>query len=350
MQQPARAGRGRILLIMCILSGPVFAQDAPPPPPPTLGKPVPLPPLSQPTPLTYAPPPPGPIVGPVIGPSLDPGADGWGPYGSCSTPPGFFFSTEVAFVFPAVKFRVTNDVPLPNTGLTLNVPSTELDWTVMPTFEIGYNLGDSAGLFALSYSFLLTEGKGQATNNLGTFDVRTRAQVNWADLDYGTSPYEFAPRWEVSYRIGARIVDVYFDSTATNPALTQSASNDFFGAGPHARMDIERRIVPIPGLSLFGRLDGAALVGRVKQNYQVALGGVTDSASARVGQTVPYINLQAGLSYAPPSLPGLKLTVGYLFEDYFNVGRLGVDNSGIVSNSRGELWWHGAFVRGQFDF
>jgi hypothetical protein len=261
-----------------------------------------------------------------------------------------FFNSEVAFVFPALKFRLFNDQPLPFTGLQLRVPAVDLDPTVMPTFELGYRLGKSDGYFVATYNFLITEGTGSRTTDLGTFDVRTRVNAQNITLDYGTTPYEFWPRYEISWRIGARISDVFFDSRASNAMLIQSASNDFFGAGPHARFDIERRIVPVPGLSLVGRVDGAAIVGRVRQRYNVDIAGLHDSASARRGQLVPYLNLQAGLSYAPPELPGVKFTLGYLFEDYFNVGRLGIDGTGTLSQSRGELWSHGVFLRGQIDF
>ncbi len=322
-----------------------------PSPAPILGRPVPLPPNVQPSPLTYQPAPPPVIVPGVTPPPLDPGPDGWGPLGiSASEPPGWFVGVDVAYVFPVLKFRLTNDVPLPNTGLQLNVPAVSLDNTVSPVFELGYRLPESAGLFALSYSFLLTEGTGQTTNAMGTFDVKTRAQVNWGDLDYGVKVVDAAPRWDVSWRLGVRIVDVFFDSSASNPALSQSSSNEFFGAGPHARFDVERRIVPIPGLALFGRADGAVFVGKIEQTYRATVGGISDSLTADNTQTVPYLNLQAGLSYAPPAFPGFKLTTGYLFERYFNAGRLGSDASGSVSDSRGDLWWQGVFLRGQYDF
>jgi hypothetical protein len=241
-------------------------------------------------------------------------------------------------------------MPLPKTGFHLNLPSTSLDSTVSPVFEAGYRLPDSAGLFAASYSFLFTDGTGKATNSLGTFDVKTRAQVNWGDIDYGMEVIDAAPRWDVNWRIGVRLADVYFDSRATQPGLMQFASNEFFGAGPHARFDVERRIVPVPGLALFGRLDGVLYVGRIGQTYEATVNGINDSLSVKRTQTVPYLNLQAGVSYAPPAVQGLKMTVGYTFEDYFNVGRLGEDQTGQVSSSRGELWWHGVFVRARYDF
>src|SRR5262245_33331621 len=236
----ARSGWVGLLLLAGAL--PASAQDAKLPAAPvavtpplspaitTTPQPVATP---HPSPLAYTPPPPAPVI--PAAPAMDPGPAGWGPYGPASAPPGWFADAEVAVVFPAIKFRLTNDQPLPITGLQLNVPSVDLATSVMPTFEVGYNVGDSCGFFALAYSFLLSEGNGARDTRFGPADVRTRLAINWLDLDYGTTPFEFWPRWEVSWRIGARLVDVFFDSRATSAVVTQTASNDFFGGGPHAR-------------------------------------------------------------------------------------------------------------------
>ena len=37
--------------------------------------------------------------------------------------------------------------------------------------------------------------------------------------------------------------------------------------------------------------------------------------------------MQLGLSYAPPAVPGLKLTGGYVIEEYFSVGTLGLNGN-----------------------
>src|SRR5206468_1398191 len=146
--------------------------------------------------------------------------------------------TELQLIRPVLKNRLSSDAPL-LTGAPLRVPSADLDWTVSPRFEVGYRLPDSAGYFALGYRFLVSEG-----NDTRTFDgfpgvpfaVRTRLDVNEVDFDYGTSPYSPMPRYDLSWRIGVRLADVFFDSRAAAPFLTQQASNDFFGGGPHARL------------------------------------------------------------------------------------------------------------------
>src|SRR5262249_39782324 len=198
----------------------------------------------------------------------DPGPNGWGPVDEWSKAPGVFFDAQLALVKPVLKNRIGNDTPLPGSGVMLHVPSVDLDFVASPTFEIGYRFCDSAGYVALAYNFLGCEGTGPVVMNGVPFDTRTRVNINTIDLDYGTTPYEFAPRYTLSWRIGARISDVFFDSRIQNGVFLQQASNDFFGAGPHGRLELERRIVPLPGLALFGRLDGAVLIGQIQQPFR----------------------------------------------------------------------------------
>src|SRR5262249_31931516 len=149
--------------------------------------------------------------------------------------------------------------------------------------EFGYRLEDGQGYFAASYRFLEADGGG---------DPHSRLMVNTLDLDYGILPYEFSPRWTLGWRIGARIDDIVFD--ARNSA-GQRSRNEFYGGGLHSRAELERRIVPVPGLSLFGRMDGSVVIGHVKQRYT----DVNIWAADRDQRTVPVINVQAGLSYTP---------------------------------------------------
>lgn len=315
---------------------------------------------AAPSPLGYAPPPPLTAAPPGAGPFIDPGPGGWGPAGGPSLPPGPFFRADLLLAFPAVKFKISPDVPPPS-GVPLSVPTVDLPATLSPLFELGYRLPNSAGFFAASYRFLISEETAPRALDREAVTVRTRLNIHVVDLDYGVDPIEFAPRYTYSWRIGARIADVFFDNRVQREGLTQQASNKFFGAGPHARLDIERRIVPIPGLSLLGGIDGAMLIGQVRQRYReeytaspalapVVLLPAPFTAESRRSQAVPYLNLQLGLSYVPPNLPNVKFSAGYQFEEFFNVGKLGVDGRGVLSQSRGEVWAQGLFLRGQVDY
>src|SRR5262249_39703865 len=256
------------------------------------------------TPLTPAPPPPPPPVPPA--PGTDPGPNGWGPSFELSKNEGLFFDATLALVKPTLKNRIGNDTPLNGTSdVMLRVPSVDLDFVAAPPSEVGYRLADSAGTVSLAYNFLVSQGTGPTSLNGVTFDTRTRVNVNTFDLDYGTVPFEFAPRYTLAWRLGARISDVFFDSRIQNAGLLQQASNDFFGSGPHGRLEIERRIAPLPGLALFGRLDGAVLIGQIKQRFRqqaevlAADDVLVNTLTVRKSQAVPYLQIQAGLSYSP---------------------------------------------------
>jgi hypothetical protein len=338
-----------------VVPGPPAVTIAPPVPAP--GAPLPAvtppPPPPPPSPLTYTPPPPPP--GPFV--TGDPGRDGWGPCGPPSAPPGWFFETELQFIRPVLKNRLSSDAPL-LTGAPLRVPSADLDWTVSPRFEVGHRLPDSAGYFALGYRFLTDEGRTTtAFADLPgvPFAVRTRLALNEVDFDYGTSPYSPLPRYDISWRAGVRFADVFFDSRASTDSLSEQASNDLVGGGPHARLDLERHLAFAPGLSLFGRLDGAVIIGQITQRFREQLtvfDGVvlTDELSRRRSQAVPVLTVQAGLTYTPCSAPFLHFAGGYQYEHWWFLGQLGLGSDGMLPTTRGELGAHALFLRASWDF
>jgi hypothetical protein len=281
------------------------------------------------SPLSYVQPPPAP---PPLAPDPPPLLGDAPPPG-----PGLYFGAEVSVVRPSLNFHLGNSMPLGFPGRTLDVPDVSLPWTVSPTFEIGYRLPEG-GAFALSYRFLVAEGTGTVEDA----SVRTRLNMQVFDLDYVFAPIEIAPRYELTARLGGRLADVFFDSRAVNATTLGQSSNDFFGAGVHGRLELERRIVLVPGLGVFGRVDGSVLIGQGRQRFRLEEGGIVSTMRQRAQQTVPTVNAQAGLSYAPPGLPGVKFATGYEYEQYFDVGG--------VNPSSGDVYWHGWFLRARIDF
>jgi hypothetical protein len=291
---------------------------------------------------------------PRAGPPVDPGPNGWGPYGPPSAPEGYFAGVEFQWLKPVFRNHLNSDATLV-LGDNLNVPSAKLAWAAEPVFEVGYRLADSAGYFALNYRFLNSDGTQTLDVNGTPSALRSRVALNSGDLDYGTSPSEVFPRLDLGWRVGVRLADVFYDTRLNNDALSQQISNDFFGAGPHGRMDVHYHINPVPGLSVFGRLDGAVLIGQINQHYRQAVTGADGTVSAaeqerRRTQAVPVFNTQLGLSYTPPSLPNLHLTTGYTFEYYWYLGQLGINPDATFPSSRGELGTQGWFLRAQVDF
>ena len=52
----------------------------------------------------------------------------------------------------------------------------------------------------------------------------------------------------------------------------------------------------------------------------------------------------------PEGLRNFRLTTGYGFEEIWSLGSLGVGDDGLPARSRGDIFSHGWFLRGQIDF
>jgi hypothetical protein len=262
----------------------------------------------------------------------------------------FFFGTEVEILKAQVTNHVIGTATFPDgTTTTVTVPEASLPWTAATRFEAGSFLPNNLGFFALSYRFLVTSGTGTANDPDGRpGDLRSTLDFNVIDLDWGLCGQAIAPQWDGLPRVGIRLGQAYFDTQLTNAALSERTSDWFLGAGPHARYDLQRRFRSLPGLALFGAGDFAVLVGQVRQHYYetlfTPLGANMANGSMRGTQTVPLLELQAGLRYTPPAVPTLHFAAGYQYEEWFSLGKLpGTDSSG-------RLALNGAFVNVRFDF
>ena len=314
---------------------------APPPPAAVLGGPQEAPVVQA--PYIQPPPPPPPVFAP---PGSGPG--GYGPYDPASTLPSLYFAGDLFFLQPTVTgTRVANTHFDDGTPISFAAPHTSLNFTVSPRLEVGYRLPDNAGAFSLSYRFLNAQGTGTAADDSGPLSLRSRLALNVLDFDYSTARYSPLPRYNLKWRLGARLLTAFFDDRGQNAIFSESASNNFVGAGPHAGLDIEREIALVTGLALFGRVDGAVEVGQIRQRYRTDLTDASgDTTITTFGQnrtqSSPNLTLEAGLSYSPPRMDYLRFTAGYHFEHFWELGRDGP--------SRGDVQTQGGFLRGEFDF
>ena len=212
----------------------------------------------------------------------------------------------------------------------------------------------------MSYRFLVSDGleRGQsdADGLLIHGRLRSRLDMNVIDLDYAHREYALGPAWDMKWRVGVRLANVFFDSRSavhfSVPAAgfsmfeDQRTSNSFFGAGPHVGLDLSRRL-GTSGLAVFTRTEGALVVGRINQAFEdvfffddgFALGG---AHSQHGTQAVPLLNVQAGLSWTPAGYSWLRLSTGYQYEHWWYLGQVG--------NSRAELWDQGVFFRAEYKY
>jgi hypothetical protein len=264
---------------------------------------------------------------------------------------GFFFNVELDVVKPQVNNSLIDTVTFPGGATaTVTVPQASLHWAVSPRFEVGQNLPDGQGLFALSYRFLTTSGSTTVIGPGGApAGLRSQADFNVIDFDYGTPIIRFAPKWAYDWRLGFRLAEAYFASAVSNAAATEQVTNFYLAGGVHGRFDLTREVGFIRGLSMFGRIEGAVLYGQVRQRFTETVlnaDGTTSTAMDTLHrlQTVPILNLQTGLTYTPPVWQRFHVTAGYQFEEWFQLGRI------TGTNSRGELFTNGVFLRVQFDY
>ncbi len=342
MAQQAVPGNGAVLL-------PPRTDVPPPPPPSSQGQPAPSSGPFAPSPQSspFATPD---AKDPLYQPS-DPGINGWGWYDLPSLPEHLFFDVEVDILKPHLKSALSNAVTFPN-GSEVNVqpPTTQMGWTAAPRVEVGWSMPQSLGYFALSYRGFADQAEQTATAPGGvSYGLRTRLDLNQVAFDYGTTPYSFSPRWYTAGRIGIAGADLFFDNRAVSPSQTQSASNTFYGAGPHVRLDLWRDFNLLPGLSVFAQPDLIVMVGQIRQNFyeqNLNPGGGAEQGSflQRKTQTAPVFTLRTGLSYTPRNLEQWKFMAGYEFEEWWFVGQV----DGL--NSRGQFSTNGVFLRAYFSF
>jgi hypothetical protein len=266
----------------------------------------------------------------------------------CDSPPGWFGAVELGIVGAHVRNRLVSDVAIAGGTDTVHLPTADLDWTVSPRFEVGYRLPQAAGEFLLAYRFLVTSGSQDipgfdAAGNAGA--LHSRLDLHAWDFDYANWENSLLPWCEMRWRVGARLAAVYFDSTAASPLLEQHTGNDFVGAGPHAGLDV-RHDLGETGLAVFGRVEGAFLVGRSSQSFEEVLlpgpGAVGGATRALQTNAAPWLNLQVGAEWVPAGNERLRLSAGYTFERWWNFAD--------VAGSRGDLTVQGVFLRGEIRY
>jgi hypothetical protein len=347
---------------------PINAQQLPPAPVPVPSVPAPAPavtpplvapapapapppaaPVWQPAPVPFGVvPPPPPSVGVIQDPRPflppPPGVV----FGAAAPPPGWFGALEVGLLLPRFRNALIAPVTVANVTHLVAVPSADLDWTGSPRIEIGYRLPEGVGELLVAYRSVVSEG----TETLGRYDflgpgfVRSRLNVNEGDIDFHSGPFAVAPYWDLSWRLGVRVAAAYWDTRARGRFLEQRVSNNFVGAGPHLGLEASRQLDLVPGLAVFGRIEGAVVVGGIDQNFEEVqrLAGRTFGGATRLdgSRTVPMLNILTGISYTPQCSRWLRFALGYQLEQWWGVGDVGASGA--------DLTIQGLFFRGEFNF
>jgi hypothetical protein len=261
-------------------------------------------------------------------------------------PPGWFANVELDIAVPHLVGIETNIGASANTlPDVVALPFAGLDWTVAPRLQFGYRLPSAFGEIAFSYRFLTSQGNAATLGFDGPADLHSRLNLNVIDLDYLSHELSLAPHWDMKWHVGLRYANVYFDSRADESldlaaagsgVFEQRFSNSMWGLGPHAGVELQRDFEGT-GLSLVGRLDGATLLGRIRQGFFeqftiLDVNGQFIGAESRLSgsQDVPILNFEAGVAYRPPEMPQTQVFLGYDYEEWWNVGK--VSNQGTAAH------------------
>jgi Legionella pneumophila major outer membrane protein precursor len=272
-------------------------------------------------------------------------------------PPGWFITADVDILKPHLKNHLNAPVELvPGSPDNVKLDAARLGWTASPILELGYHLPSGFGAFAFSYRFLGSDGTNGTIGPDGTASLKSRLNMSVIDADYKSWEMSLWPHWDMSWRAGLRYANIYFDSTLNQPfdqaaagsgILSQHNSNSYWGIGPHAGWEVARRFDPY-NLAFLIRLDGAMLIGRIKQDYsETGVDGTNAQTHLSSSQAVPMLNGQVGARWQPR--PGLSVFAGYLYEYWWNVGRLSAQGQ-TLTPPRGELADQGIFLRAEWNF
>jgi hypothetical protein len=170
--------------------------------------------------------------------------------------------------------------------------------------------------------------------------IRTHASVdlNIYDLDYIRPLALTGPEWAVNWSAGLRIADVNQSySSSVTAAGQQLAYGDFavdyVGAGPRLGLRGDR-FFGNSGFSLFAGGHGSLLVGEynVQSNNTVAL-PVTFAAgqSESLTRLIPVLEAEVGAAYYVSD--NLRLSAGWLFQSWFDMGTSGGTFGGFFSGA-----------------
>jgi hypothetical protein len=289
---------------------------------------------------------------------------------------GWIASVEAGYVQPFLSNHLNSGgLAVGNVPGTVQVPTAQTPWLVLPRLDFGYRFGEGLGEMHAIARFLGGEGVHSVANfdAAGAGSIATRLNLYTLDLDYAFlefNPGRVRPTNELftvpgrlgldarpenepptflmlKWFYGARLANVFFDSRGTGAQiLSERVMNNFVGAGPRIGAEVTK---PIPGtrLALYGRLEFSGLLGNTTQSFARSelVGGTLVGGSARQSDLslgVPVVGASLGARYMPPWANGLGISAGYQFEQWWYLG--------TTSSSDAGLTLQGVFLRGEMGF
>jgi hypothetical protein len=170
----------------------------------------------------------------------------------------------------------------------------------------------------------------------------------------------------MKWSFGLRSLFLFYDSgfsqsfgqaSVGNGIFEAKNSNNFFGLGPHAALELARRLGD-SGWSLYVRGDFAGTFDWTHETFflrSTTLGpngrplpGVTRAFGH---QAAPIINGRAGVTWQPSSSHGTRFFLGYQYEVFWDLDRVSQGNgSPFVVPSLGQFWDQGIVLQATINY
>ncbi|HEV3145936.1 MAG TPA: Lpg1974 family pore-forming outer membrane protein [Gemmataceae bacterium] len=279
--------------------------------------------------------------------------------------PGWFARIDAALVWPHVANDLiaaseTSPIVGPLSGVPLTLPYAPFAPTVSPHVNLGYRLLSGFGEIMAGYRFLGASGTGTTAGIDAPAALLSHVFLNVADLDYASREFNVYANWNMKWHAGLRVATVYFDSVADEPIAAAAAGSGIFerrttdlywGIGPHYGVELTRRF-DHSGLALMMSADGSELFGRNNQGYfEKSVAGVQGATFIANSQTVPVLNVFAGLTWQPTQCPRLRGTLGYVFDYWWDVGTISsIAGTALTPTPKAEMSNQGIVLRLDFNY
>jgi hypothetical protein len=289
--------------------------------------------------------------------------------------PGWFAGAEVQIVKPHLIPRLMgstvpgkfvpvfeNSNPIGSKATSLNIPAALLDWTASPRVFAGYRLPAGFGEFMVAYRHLGTSGSGSVPDTNGPVNLNTRFAFDTIDIDYNSRELSLWPQWDMKWTLGLRNMFLFYDTQVTQPFSQASASNgiafarasnNVYGIGPHAALELNRHLGD-SGFSLYFRTDFGAIFSYNWDQWNTVSTALGPNGRPLPGQTnsfghqmIPQINGRAGVTWQPSPTSGARVFVGYQYEVFWDLNRVPQSNgTAFVPPSLGQYWSQGIVLQG----
>ena len=216
----------------------------------------------------------------------------------------------------------------------------------------------------VAYRHLGTTGSGSVPDTNGPVGLNTRFAFDMIDFDYNSRELSLWPQWDMKWTVGLRQMFLFYahrvpsHSARRPPAAAFSSreqSNNIYGLGPHAALELNRRLGD-SGWSLYCRVDVGAVFGYVWEGWLTVSTTLGANGRPLAGQThgfghqvLPMINCRAGLNWKPSPASGTRLFVGYQYDVIWDLNRLPQSNgTPYAPPSLGQFWSQGIVLQATF--